>query len=119
MFINRPVGRVVSIDTNNESVSAQPSNAIIIKVMATRHTPHVTRHTPLPSFSPPQPWTGDPHDTTLIDLIPLLEVMACCARACERVIALHPCQWITDSLFCRHRRLQPTTYKTYDPSYVT
>lgn len=32
MFINRPLGRIVSIDTKPQSVGAQPSNAIIIKV---------------------------------------------------------------------------------------
>lgn len=52
-FLNRPIDKIISIDTDPSHVSAQPENAII-----------------LPK------WTGDPQDKELIALIPFLEYTA-------------------------------------------
>lgn len=48
--LNRPLSRVVLIDCNPKAVELNEDNAIIVPK-----------------------WTGDPSDTTLLDLIPLLE----------------------------------------------
>lgn len=51
-LLNRDLGKTVAVDVNPDSVSMQPENAILLK-----------------------PWNGE-NDTTLIDLIPLLEYLA-------------------------------------------
>lgn len=50
--LNRPIEKVIVIDHDEKCVSMQPENAIIVPK-----------------------WTGDPSDTALLDLIPLLEGM--------------------------------------------
>ncbi|CAA17836.2 Mitochondrial import inner membrane translocase subunit tim50 [Schizosaccharomyces pombe] len=52
-YLNRDLSRVIMIDTNPESWSKQPDNAIAMA-----------------------PWTGNPKDKELVGLIPLLEFIA-------------------------------------------
>ncbi|KAK5939297.1 mitochondrial inner membrane protein required for protein import [Knufia obscura] len=52
-YLNRDLKKVVMVDSDSHAVKKQPENAIV-----------------LPK------WTGDPKDTTLIDLIPFLENLA-------------------------------------------
>jgi len=50
MYLNRPLERVVMLDTHPEHVTAQPENAIIM-----------------------HPWKGEPGDRGLVEMIPFLE----------------------------------------------
>ncbi|KIW09203.1 uncharacterized protein PV09_00131 [Verruconis gallopava] len=52
-YLNRPLSKTIIIDTKKEHVKNQPENAIILK-----------------------PWTGDPKDKELVELIPYLEHIA-------------------------------------------
>ena len=52
-YLNRDLKKVVVVDADPQALKKQPENAIILP-----------------------PWTGDPKDTALIDLIPFLENLA-------------------------------------------
>jgi len=52
--LNRDLSKVIAIDVNPACVKENPENAIIIPK-----------------------WDGDPTDTTLLDIVPLLECTCC------------------------------------------
>ncbi|KAG5437613.1 hypothetical protein PCANB_000650 [Pneumocystis canis] len=52
-YMNRPLDKIIMLDTNPDSYSSQPDNAIYM-----------------------EPWKGDPNDKELISLIPFLEYIA-------------------------------------------
>ncbi|KAG5518057.1 hypothetical protein PMAC_003243 [Pneumocystis sp. 'macacae'] len=52
-YMNRPLDKIIMLDTNPDSYSSQPDNAIAM-----------------------EPWKGDPDDKELISLIPFLEYIA-------------------------------------------
>jgi len=63
--LNRDLSKVIIMDSNPDSYSLQPENAIALK-----------------------PWMGDPNDTELVAMIPFLESMSFALRleialACE------------------------------------